>query len=450
MRGNPRRPLWALSLLSLCAALGALAAPPRAHDAAPCENVLVGVAHQDDDLLFVNPDIQRTLHAGCSVSTVYLTAGDAGHPFRTSYYVRSREDGVRAAYAKMAGTADRWTRDDVVVRDRRLLSYTLADGADVRLTFLRLPDGLPRGSGTTTNHHQSLLRLFRGEIRTIRPVDAERAYTEGELVSTLTGLADREKVRRVRTLDYDNNSFGHQGTRTVDHSDHSDHAVAGRYFRRAAFDAVDRPAVTPYLGYSMSLLPANLSPAQKKLKEAVFATYYRHHGCLPKECPAFLPYGPGYRNWVGKEHRRTHRAARPGEIMSAIATTKSARTVQLCLAAGGGEEGAEGAEGAEEAEGAAEVATRACDGARAQSWTFDDGAVRSAVGGRCLTVPYGNSSAPSLSPCDGSPGQRWWRDAGGRIGSRKGCLSQDDLVNLRPRLRLARCAPYRPEVRWYG
>ncbi|MFE3827386.1 ricin-type beta-trefoil lectin domain protein [Streptomyces sp. NPDC059092] len=437
-RGNPRRPLWALSLLSLCAVFGVLAAPPRAHDAKPCESVLVGVAHQDDDLLFVNPEIQRTLRGGCSVSTVYLTAGDAGHPFRKSYYVKSREDGVRAAYAEMAGTADRWTRDDVVVGDRRLLSYTLDAGADVRLTFLRLPDGLPRGSGTTTNRHQSLLKLFRGEIRTIRPVDEERAYTEGELLSTLTRLADREKVRHVRTLDYDNNSFGHQDTRTVDHSDHSDHAVAGRYFRRAAFDAADRPPVTPYLGYSMSLLPANLTKGQKKAKEAVFESYYRHRGCVPKKCPAFLSYGLGYRNWVGKEYRRTHRAPRPGEIMSAIATTNSGRTVELCLTAGGGPERD------------AEVATHACVGTRAQAWTFDGGAVRTAVGGRCLTAPYGNSSTPALSACDRSPGQRWWRDAGGRIGSADGCLSQDDMVNLDPRLHLARCAPYRPEVRWYG
>ncbi|MFJ7998353.1 ricin-type beta-trefoil lectin domain protein [Streptomyces sp. NPDC096310] len=437
-RGNPRRPLWALSLLSLCAVVGVLAAPPRTPRAAPCERVLVGVAHQDDDLLFVNPEIRRTLRAGCSVSTVYLTAGDAGHPFRESYYVRSREDGVRAAYAEMAGTADRWKRDDVVLGDRRLLSYTLAAGADVRLTFLRLPDGLPRGSGTTTNRHQSLLKLFRGEIRTIRPVDAERAYTEGELLTTLTELADREKARRVRTLDYDNHSFGHHDTRTVDHSDHSDHAVAGRYFRRAAYDAADRPPVTPYLGYSMSLLPANLTPGQKKTKEAVFETYYRHRGCVPRKCPAYLPYGAGYRNWVGKEYRRTHRAPRPGEIMSAIATTNSARTVELCLTAEGG------------AKGAAGVATRACDGARTQAWTFDAGAVRTAVGGRCLTAPYGNSSTPALSVCDGSPGQRWWRDAGGRIGSEEGCLTQDDMVILRPRLHLARCAPYRPEVRWYG
>ncbi|MFC9428978.1 PIG-L family deacetylase [Streptomyces sp. NPDC056987] len=440
-----------MSLLSLCAVFGTLAAPPRQRPAEPCERLVVGVAHQDDDLLFVNPEIQRTISAGCSVSTVYLTAGDAGHPFGKSYYVRSREDGVRAAYAAMAGAADRWTRDDVVVGGRGLLSYTLAErtggaegtageagGAGVRLTFLRLPDGLPRGSGTTTNHHQSLLRLFRGEIRHIRPVDGGRAYTEGELLRTLTAFVDREKARRVRTLDYDNIAFGHHETRSVDHSDHSDHAVAGRYVRRAAYEAAGRPPVTPYLGYTMSLLPANLGPARKKRKEAVFETYYRHTGCVPRKCPAVLPYGLGYRNWVGKEYRRIHREPRPGEIMSAIATTDSGRTVELCLAGGGGKEGT------------AEVVTDACDGARAQRWSFADGAVRTAVGGRCLTAPYGNSSSPFLTACDGSPGQHWWRDAGGRIGSQDGCLSQDDMVNLRPRLRLARCAPYRPEVRWYG
>ncbi|MEV7086134.1 ricin-type beta-trefoil lectin domain protein [Streptomyces sp. NPDC093085] len=446
VRGNPRRPLWAVSLLALCAALGTLAAPPPDPRGENCERLLVGVAHQDDDLLFVNPEIQRTVRAGCPVRTVYLTAGDAGHPFAKSYYVKSREDGIRAAYAKMAGTKDTWSRDDTVRAGRRLLSYALTERPDIRLTFLRLPDGLPRGGGTTTYHHQSLLRLFRGDITTLRPVDGTRPYTESALLATLTRLIEgertvgkrtvrketgRERAVHVRTLDYDNSSFGQRGSRTAGHSDHSDHAVAARYFRKAAHAATDPPPVTPYLGYTLSLLPANLTPEQTAEKGAVFAAYYRHTGCVPRECPAVLPYGGGYRNWVHKEYRRTSRAPRPGEIMSAIATTRAARTVELCLTARGNT-----------------AATAPCAGTRAQSWTYTGGTLRPAAGGRCLTAPYGGTAAPALAPCDGSPAQRWTHDPRGRFAAAGACLAQDDLLTRHPRLHLARCTPYRPEVRW--
>ena len=35
------------------------------------------VAHQDDDLLFMNPDIQTSIAIGHIVKTAYLTAGDS-------------------------------------------------------------------------------------------------------------------------------------------------------------------------------------------------------------------------------------------------------------------------------------------------------------------------------------------------------------------------------------
>lgn len=112
-----------------------------------CRPTLAGVAHQDDDLLFISPEVQRLIRARCFVGTVYLTAGDAGRPFAGGdSYVRRRERGLRAAYARMAGAANHWFRADLTVRGRDLVSYVLAGRPDVRLVFLRLPDGFPRGS----------------------------------------------------------------------------------------------------------------------------------------------------------------------------------------------------------------------------------------------------------------------------------------------------------------
>ncbi|CAM5411045.1 hypothetical protein SVIOM342S_10412 [Streptomyces violaceorubidus] len=73
------------------------------------------MAHPDDDLFFLNPEIKKTIRAGCPVVTVYLTAGDAGKTNRAKAleYVDRREYGVRAAYAEMAKAANRWEQTDV-------------------------------------------------------------------------------------------------------------------------------------------------------------------------------------------------------------------------------------------------------------------------------------------------------------------------------------------------
>jgi LmbE family N-acetylglucosaminyl deacetylase len=67
--------------------------------------VLNVVAHPDDDLLFLSPDLLDALRSGDDVRTVYLTAGDAG---RAQEYWRGRTLGVGAAYATLLGVPDAW------------------------------------------------------------------------------------------------------------------------------------------------------------------------------------------------------------------------------------------------------------------------------------------------------------------------------------------------------
>lgn len=73
------------------------------------------VAHEDDDIIFMNPDIQDSIASGNMVRTVWVTAGNvcpngggtcsdlpAGVPSDTAYW-HARERGALAAYATMAG-----------------------------------------------------------------------------------------------------------------------------------------------------------------------------------------------------------------------------------------------------------------------------------------------------------------------------------------------------------
>src|SRR4051812_27265299 len=64
------------------------------------------VAHEDDDLLFLSPDLIHDVQAGRCVRTVFVTAG--AFPGATDYGGQ-REAGSRAANALMAGVANSWT-----------------------------------------------------------------------------------------------------------------------------------------------------------------------------------------------------------------------------------------------------------------------------------------------------------------------------------------------------
>ena len=70
----------------------------------PAPMVMQVVAHEDDDILFMNPDLSASVSAGTGVVTVYVTAGESngsltGDP--RTLYAAQREEGARAAYAAM-------------------------------------------------------------------------------------------------------------------------------------------------------------------------------------------------------------------------------------------------------------------------------------------------------------------------------------------------------------
>ncbi|CAM5695555.1 hypothetical protein STENM36S_06547 [Streptomyces tendae] len=127
----------------------------------------------------------------------------------------------------------------------RIRSYLLADKArnsDVRLTFLNLHDGLPRGQ-----QENSLLRLFDGRRKKIKPFQGTESYTEDRLLTVLTALVRLSGAARILTMDHDNASFAFGLGGRVDHSDHG---VGARYFRRVGYALgipVRPTSVTPRL-----------------------------------------------------------------------------------------------------------------------------------------------------------------------------------------------------------
>jgi LmbE family N-acetylglucosaminyl deacetylase len=237
------------------------AAPSFAGKAA----VLNFVAHPDDDLLFLSPDLLHAIQAGGNVRTVYLTAGDAGvHAWS---YWQDRESGIQAAYAEMAGVSNSWTQSDAGVAGHPIPVFTLTGQRNVSLAFMRLPDGGVYGSGFANNGYQSLQDVWTGSTATIEAVDRSSSYTLSTLTNTLEYFIASFQPEQVNTLDY---------RHTYGDGDHSDHHTVGYLTRSAMAHCNSSVAFIGYEGYPVIRLPANLSDADRKAKQSALLTYTQH------------------------------------------------------------------------------------------------------------------------------------------------------------------------------
>ncbi|MFE4533766.1 PIG-L family deacetylase [Streptomyces scopuliridis] len=267
---------------------------------APCRGSTVAVvAHQDDDLLFLNPDLMDDFKHGRCLRVVYVTAGDAGKPME---YTLSRERGMRAAYAALADAAPRWRRADTWADGRRFLGYELAvpHRPRVHLTFLRLPDGHSHGTGDRARHWQSLRKLAEGEIPRMVSVDGVNSLTSEELTHTLGTLIAESGADTVRTLDPGSVMARFHATGR----DHSDHTEVGRYVTSAvsALRAGEIERLVHYLGYPSASLLANLNVGVTASKQRLFDAYLSGKRCRVP-CPATPQHFPRfYLPWLARQY----------------------------------------------------------------------------------------------------------------------------------------------------
>ena len=251
------------------------------------------VAHQDDDLLFLSPDLWRDVRAGGCVTTIYLTAGDAG---RGADYWRARENGERAAYAQMQGAADAWTNDPLSVNGHTIASSTLVARPTIRLVFLRLPDGNIDGRGFGRG---GLQRLWSGAASSLTSVDSGDSYSRDELVLTLRALLRSASPHTVRAMDFRRAPYGFGS------GDHSDH-VATAYLTEAALGA-GNPALKGYLGYlGVAAGPTNVEDPLLRVKTEAFMAYAKHDSAIPCQSSAQCGdhrTGGRYSHWLPRQYR---------------------------------------------------------------------------------------------------------------------------------------------------
>jgi LmbE family N-acetylglucosaminyl deacetylase len=217
------------------------------------------VAHEDDDLLFLSPDLIHDVQAGRCVRTVFVTAG--AFPGDTDYGGQ-REAGSRAANALMAGVANSWTTTDAGISGHPMPLLTLAAKPTVSLVFMHLPQS-PYG-GADSDRDPNLRNLWSGTIASLPAYDGSSSYTKAQLVSALTSLMTAFQPDTVRTQDY---------VGTFDDGDHDDHHAAAYLARQVHLAYSSSHTFSGYMDYESKGEPQNVFGADLTTKTNVFNAY---------------------------------------------------------------------------------------------------------------------------------------------------------------------------------
>lgn len=240
------------------------------------------VAHEDDDLLFLNPDLQKAIDAGDCIRSVYLTAGDAG--LKRLYWL-GREKGSMTAYQKLFNQNSDLIERPIKLADHQFISSaTLINSTRLSLFYFRLPDGNINGQGFKSSGYHSLKSLNSGKIAHLDSVDNQSSYSDKQLVEALTSIMETYHPLEVRTQA--------DQPEIAKIKDHSDHIAAGQYAQRAfnKYSAKATSQIKYYIGYPFILKPENIYDDDLKRKEEVFLTYsnyddavcHNHSDCAQK------------------------------------------------------------------------------------------------------------------------------------------------------------------------
>jgi LmbE family N-acetylglucosaminyl deacetylase len=230
------------------------------------------IAHPDDDLYFLAPDLSDAIGSNTPVVTIVVTAGQLNGAGSTDgERARNRQRGLMDGYATMAGLSpvgdqSEWVASAPLMGGRKVDCFQIA-GRPVTLVFMGLPDG-------------NLSALDSGATLTTIPADGApvtvaQTYTRSQAVATLASVINMAGPDMVRALD--------PMPESRYQADHPDHVTSAKLAADAVNVIPSLPPLTNYRTYTIKFLPANLTSTVEATKRATAAVYeaydpYAHVG----------------------------------------------------------------------------------------------------------------------------------------------------------------------------
>ncbi|APR75552.1 Hypothetical protein A7982_00898 [Minicystis rosea] len=334
------------------------------------------VAHQDDDLLFMNPDVSKSIRSGNVVRTIYLTDGEANRssdpddPNKDGdpAYRTARENGVMSAYAQMAGLPNTWSCGDLAVADKVVKLCTLNER--VSLVFVRLP-----ASAYTWTTDNQLISLWSVPGFTMTDTNHGYVYTRSDVITVLSQLMAGFAPTRLGSLD----------STTLHGGDHPEHYYAALFAHEARQAYIGEHAFRLYRGYNIGDAAENLSTAEAAAKDTTFRWYSAcdKYMCTTTQCGLAIGCEPtGYSSYYAREYSIPAFAPSSGplSISGGMCLTSSSVT--------------------------AAVTITSCSASAEQRWTLTADHHLTGADGRCLAIDPGGTSV-ALDDCAATPEQRW-------------------------------------------
>lgn len=220
---------------------------------------LTFVAHQDDDLLFLNPDVMSDVQGGAETWICYLTAGNIVAGPAGMGYADQRIQGARAAWARGAKVASPiWDYELITLPSGRQLATNKLRGTGVRLVFTYM-------SAANGTDNGDLWRMWHNPAFAATPIDGRPSYTRASFIAMLKELIACAGPEFLRMQDTEGNPMG----------DHIDHTAAARFAMSANLDASGKCVLRAdeYFGYIVTNFAENWSGYWRDEKKAAWDCY---------------------------------------------------------------------------------------------------------------------------------------------------------------------------------
>jgi LmbE family N-acetylglucosaminyl deacetylase len=223
-------------------------------------------AHQDDDLLFMNPDVASDVQAGYDAWVVYLTGGDIpyrpGRDYGGLEYSSMRIEGVRAAYARAAGVPNEWVFEELSLADHPVATNVLV-GTRLRLVFTFI-----HAAASPEDDCGDLWRMWHDPAFLAWPIDARPAYDKASFIGMLRAILDTTAPDYIRSQSTIGHHFG----------DHVDHVSGALLVADADTDADGRTLIRrdEYTAYAIAGMPDNVFGYWREEKAAIWNEYWPH------------------------------------------------------------------------------------------------------------------------------------------------------------------------------